>query len=62
MSGLIKANNIKQTVEELDVEKNISSVSADVAKELNKKVEELLAEGIKRAKANNRRTLLARDL
>lgn len=62
MGNLIKANNIKQTVEELDKEKNITSVAGDVALELNKKAEEILAEGIKRAKANNRRTLLARDL
>ena len=62
MSGLIKANNIKKTVEEIDKEKNITSVAGDVALELNKKVEEIISEGIKRAKANNRRTLLARDL
>ena len=62
MGNLIKANNIKEAVESLDKEKNITSVAGDVALELNKKVEDILAEGIKRAKANNRRTLLARDL
>jgi len=49
-------------VKTLDKENSISSVAGDVAKELEKRVEDLLSEGIKRAKANNRRTLLGRDL
>jgi len=62
MAKLIINNNIKKSVEELDKEKQISSISADVALELNKKVENILSEAIKRAKANSRKTLLARDL
>lgn len=62
MSNLIKANNIRKAVEELDKDKNIGSIAGDVAVELNKKVEHILNEGIKRAKANNRRTLFGRDL
>jgi len=62
MDNLIKANNIKKVIEEIDKEKQISSISGDVATELNKKTEKILEEAIKRAKSNNRRTLLARDL
>ena len=62
MGRLIKENNIKEIVKTLDKENSISSVAGDVAKELEKRVEDLLSEGIKRAKANNRRTLLGMDL
>ena len=62
MAKLVVKNNIKAAVKELDKDNNISSVSADVAIELEKKVDELIENGIKRAKANNRRTLLGRDL
>ena len=37
-TNLIKANNIKQAVEELDKDKSIGSIAGDVAIELNKKV------------------------
>ena len=62
MAKLIIKNNIKSAVEELDKEKSITSVAGDVALELQKKVDELLVNAIKRAKSNNRRTLLGRDL
>ena len=62
MVKLIVKNNIKQAVKELDKENSISSVAGDVSIELQKKVDELLEKGIKRARANNRRTLLGRDL
>ncbi|PIZ82591.1 hypothetical protein COX97_04040 [Candidatus Pacearchaeota archaeon CG_4_10_14_0_2_um_filter_05_32_18] len=62
MGRLIKENNIKKAVKELDKEKSITSVSADVNKELERVVEEILREGIRRARTNNRRTLLGRDL
>ncbi|MEK6890658.1 MAG: hypothetical protein AABX03_00820 [Nanoarchaeota archaeon] len=62
MGKLIKENNIKKVIEELDKEKSISSVSSDVSKELERVVEGILRDSIKRAKANNRRTLLGRDL
>lgn len=62
MVKLIVKNNIKGAIKELDKENNISSVAGDVAIELQKKVDAILEEGIKRAKANNRRTLLGRDL
>ena len=62
MGRLIKENNVKKVIEELDKEKSISSVAGDVSRELEKVVEDILLKGIKRAKANNRRTLLGRDL
>ena len=62
MAKLIIKNNIKDAVKEIDKENSISSVGVDVAIELQKKVEDLIEEGIKRAKANNRRTLLGRAL
>jgi len=60
--GLINKSKIRETVKKLDSENQISSVAEGVETELEKKVEELLINGIKRAKANQRRTLLARDL
>ena len=62
MAKLIVKNNVKAAIKELDKENSISSVAADVSTEFQKKVDALLEDGIKRAKANNRRTLLGRDL
>jgi histone H3/H4 len=61
-TNLVKVNNIRKAVEELDKGKAVGSISNEFGVELNKKVEELIDKAIKRAKANNRRTLLARDL
>lgn len=60
--ALIIKSNIRRTVKELDRENAVSSVSDEVGLELEKKVEDLLDAAIKRAKANGRRTLQARDL
>ena len=46
----------------LDKENAISSVADEVAMALERKTEEILLEGIKRAKENGRKTLQARDL
>ena len=62
MPGLIIKSNIRKTVKELDKENSVSSVADETGMALERKVEEILREGIKRAKANNRRTLQARDL
>lgn len=62
MTNLIIKNNIRKIVKELDQENNVSSVAEEVEKALEDKTRELLKEGIKRARANQRRTLLARDL
>jgi len=59
---LIVKSNIKKVVKELDKENDVSSVAEEVGTALEKKVEEILMEAIKRAKANKRRTLQARDL
>jgi histone H3/H4 len=60
--GLIIKSKIREVVKKLDPEGSISSVAEEVETELEKKTEEMLLNGIKRAKANQRKTLLARDL
>ncbi len=60
--ALVIKSNIRKVVKELDKENAISSVADEVGTALERKVEEILSEGIKRAKANNRKTLQARDL
>jgi len=60
--SLIVKSNIKKVVKELDKENAVSSVAEKVGRELERKVEDLLLNGIKRAKENGRRTLQARDL
>lgn len=52
---LIINSNIKEAVPEMQV-------AAEVADALNKKVEDILKKAEGRAKANNRRTIFARDL
>jgi len=61
-TNLIKVNNIRKAVDEIDKDKAIGSISNDFGIELNRRVEKIIEDAIKRAKANNRRTLLARDL
>jgi len=60
--ALIIKSNIRKTVKDLDKENSISSVAEEVEIGLERKVEEILIDAIKRASANNRRTLQARDL
>ena len=60
--ALIIKSNIRKTVHDLDKENSVSSVSDEVGTALERKVEDLLDAAIKRAKANGRRTLQARDL
>ena len=62
MPPLIIKSNIRKVVKELDKENSVSSVADEVERELEKKTEDILTNAIKRAKANQRRTLLARDL
>jgi histone H3/H4 len=62
MTGIIVKSKIREIVKKIDEEKVINSVSEEVEPELEKKVEEILKKGIERAKANQRKTLLARDL
>lgn len=60
--ALIIKSNIRKVVKELDKENSVSSVADEVGPALERKAEELLDAAIKRAKANGRRTLQARDL
>jgi len=60
--ALIIKSNIRKTVKELDKENAISSVADEVETALERKVENILIDAIKRAKENKRRTLQARDL
>ena len=60
--ALVIKSNIRKVVSELDKENEITSVADEVETALERKVEEILREGIKRAKQNGRRTLQARDL
>ena len=62
MAGLIKKNNIKDFVREIDKENKISSVGSDFSIELQKKIEVMIENAVGRAAANNRKTLLGRDL
>jgi histone H3/H4 len=52
--ALVIKSNIRKYVE--------LSVADEVERELERKVEELIKKAEERAKANNRRTILARDL
>ena len=61
MSIIVKSN-IRKVVKELDKDDSVSSIAEEVGTALERKVEDIIAEGIKRAKANGRRTLQARDL
>lgn len=60
--ALIVKNNIRKVVKELDKENAVSSVAEEVGTALERKIEDILEEAIKRAKANGRRTIQARDL
>jgi len=60
--ALIIRSNIRKVVKELDKENSVSSVAEEVGRALDMKVEDILLDAIKRAKANGRRTLQARDL
>ncbi|MEX2017209.1 MAG: hypothetical protein WD876_01940 [Candidatus Pacearchaeota archaeon] len=75
--ALIIKSNIRKTVKDLQESKTfqssaknaerdkddiITGVADEVETALERKVEDILAEGIKRAKLNGRKTLQARDL
>ncbi len=62
MTGIIVKSQIRKKVRELDEKGSIGNVAEEVEPALEKKVEEILKKGIERAKANQRKTLLARDL
>ena len=59
---IIIKNNIRKIVKELDPENVINNVGKEVEDALEEKVKENLKKAIARAKANQRKTLFARDL
>ncbi len=62
MTGIIVKSQIRKKIKELDEENVVGNVAEEVEPALEKKVEEVLKDAIARAKANQRKTLLARDL
>ena len=62
MTGIIVKSKIREIVRKLDESGQIGNVSEEVEEALEKKVEEILRNGIERAKTNQRKTLFARDL
>jgi histone H3/H4 len=62
MTGIIIKSQIRKKVKELDEQGIIGNVAEEVEEALEKKTEEVLKKAIERAKANQRKTLLARDL
>lgn len=60
--ALIVKSNIRKVVKELDKGNALSSVADEVGLALERKVENILKDGIDRAKQNGRKTLQARDL
>lgn len=62
MANIIIKNNIRKVVKELDGENIVNNVAEEVERALEQKVRDDLKKAIDRAKKNQRRTLLARDL
>lgn len=60
--SLINKSAIRPRIKELDKDEMISSVADEVETALERKVENILIDAIKRAKENKRHTLQARDL
>jgi len=62
MTGIIVKSKIREKIKQLDEEGVIGNVSEGVEEALEIKVNEILEKAIERAKANQRKTILARDL
>tara|TARA_Y100000310_G_C20358344_1_gene657762 strand:- start:257 stop:445 length:189 start_codon:yes stop_codon:yes gene_type:complete len=62
MTGIIVKSKVREIVKQLDEEGVIGNVAEEVETALEQKVESILKDSISRAKANQRKTLLARDL
>ena len=62
MTGVIVKSKVREIVKKIDEEGVVQNVANEVEEELEVKVNEILEKAIKRAKANQRKTLLARDL
>ena len=59
---LIIRSKIREVVKRIDPQEEVSSIAADVGDTLELVVEDILRKAVDRAKKNQRRTLLARDL
>ena len=62
MTKITIKNNIRKLIKELDDEGIVTNVALEVEEALEKKVKDDLKVAISRVKANQRRTLFARDL
>ena len=62
MPGTVVRTKIKEIVKKLDEENIVNNISEEVGPALDQKIEEILKRAIERAKANQRKTLFARDL
>ena len=61
--ALVIKSNLKKTVKELQKgSEEVTSVAEEVGTALERKVEEVLRDAIRRAKENKRRTLQGRDI
>ena len=61
VESLVVRSRLKDVVLKYGKDK-VNNVSGDFADELSKKVEELIAQAVKRAEQNSRRTVQSRDL
>jgi len=62
MTGIVVRTKIKEIVKEIDQEGIVNNISEEVGDALDEKVKQILKDAVKRAKANQRKTLFARDL
>jgi len=62
MTGIIVRTKIKEIVQEVDGEGVVNNISEEVGPAIDEKVKQIIKEAVKRAKANQRKTLFARDL
>ncbi|MBI2141614.1 DUF1931 domain-containing protein [Candidatus Woesearchaeota archaeon] len=62
--GLVVKTNISAAVKEISRQKgySINNIADDFLPAINAKVKKVVEEAIERARANNRRTLMGRDL
>ena len=59
VDSLVVRSRLKEVVNKYGKDK-VSNISGDFAQELSKKVEELIAQAVKRAESNGRRTVQSR--
>ena len=60
--SLIKKGVLKKYIKGLDTSNVISSISKDVYESMDKAIDNMLVDAIRRAWMNNRRTLFGRDI